>query len=145
MNAMIYMIFFCTNTGTCVENGGYVFHAPQDCIAQMASMGNSKTTLVRAKLFIGAKPYQTWYECDQKLSSEWQTVRAEPKSYTIAVCGNGVQCKQVLPAIHETIRDCALKLYDETIGARPKEYDLQGDRIYLHGNREVWMQCFNES
>lgn len=73
MTTMIYMLFYCANTGLCIENGGYTFQTPKDCIAYMVKLGKGHdTTLDGSKLFIGAKPYRGRYECMKRPASQWQ-------------------------------------------------------------------------
>lgn len=76
MTAMIYMLFYCSNSGLCVENGGFTFRSSQGCIAYMIELGKGHdVTLKGARLFIGSKPYTGWYECMRRPQSQWEPVQ----------------------------------------------------------------------
>jgi hypothetical protein len=170
MTVLIYAILTCTtgSGGACLDNYPLRFHSAQECLTFMThNMGRGRE-LTNGRAYAN-NSHSVWFECDEKPTSEWQTVQPQPpqpipqamKSYTIATCfkneadakvaaGSGwrpgdAPCIQMQPVIHETKTGCLTILFKDAT-TKPTDYDLDAGeaRVYLHGqSRDMWMQCYD--
>jgi len=101
MNALIYAIFSCVaagNTGYCHQMGEpFLFQSADQCITALTTQLSHHGNLVDGRLYT-TQPgsSKTWFECEQRPSSQWQAVQAPPAQpervpYVLMHC-IGTQC-----------------------------------------------------
>lgn len=150
MNALVFAILTCTtgSGGICLDNYPIRFRSAEDCLSYLTHNMGHQRELTNGRAYANGS-HSVWFECDQKPTSEWETVQSqpaqpEPRSYTVAICTvNG--CTQAIPVVHETGVGCTTKLFKNAADNPDKlELDASKSRVYIHGqSHDTWLQCYD--
>jgi hypothetical protein len=158
MNALIFAILTCTSgsNGVCLNSYPIQFRSAQECVSFMKHNMAHGRELTDGRAYANNR-HSVWFECDQKVESEWQSVRepaqvaqpapAKPKEFTIAECMKAWEpncMMQEHPAFYSVASDC-IAVLKGMLSISDKLYiDVDEDgQVQVKGNSpDAWLQCY---